>query len=272
VSCIKEGDQAPNTGSNDCDDTHYVALQEKGDGLQLVEYIHAQKIDNVSHIEVSSLQPIFGFLEGTTMTYHVTGWDTGTVDDVEVWTLPVVVSQTSMDYEIIVQYFCNTEDGEIAEGYATSLYYNPGSLCEPGGVGNGGEFIVYDPIINDVPPTPNDTIRSKAFNIKFQTRPPSSDNEGFLFLFPIEEIESAYLEMDNGEDKLTTNINLSWFTSEWIVDEVYHGDLSYLSADISLTQVTAGLSPEELEKYYSIKFVIKRCGGKEFSTIIPTKF
>ncbi len=272
TSCIKETDQAPDQGSKDCDEPGYVSLQEKGDGLHLSGFIHAEVLENVSHIELSSTQPIFGFLEGTTMSYQVSGWadQITTVDDIEVWTLPFVVSQTSTNYEIIVTYYCSTDEG-IVKGDTTKILYNPGSLCEPGGLAAGHEFFMPDPIINDVPPTLNDTIRSKAFNIKFQTEPPWSDNAGMLFLFPMEEIESAYLEMDDGENKLTASFNVDWYTKEWIVEEVYYGDYSYLNADISLTQITAGLSPEELAKYSFIRFVIKRCGGKEYSKLIPFK-
>lgn len=274
-SCIKDPvtDQAPDTGSKDCFEPRYVAVQEKGDGLQLNGFIHAEVLDNVSHIELTSTQPIFGFLEGTTMSYQVSGWiDQITyVDDMEVWTLPFVVSQTSTDYEIIVTYYCSTDEG-IVEGDTSKINYNPGSLCEPGGIAAGHEFFMPDPIINDVPPTLNDTIRSKAFNIKFQTEPPWSDNAGPLFLFPIEEIETAFLEMDDGENKLSRTFNVDWVTKEWVEEGVLYGDYSYLNADISLTQLTAGLSAEELAKYSYIKFTIVRCGGGEYTKMIPLKF
>lgn len=258
--------------------TPTVAIQEKGDGLELTGFIYAQVLEGVHHIELSSEQAIFGSLNGDSLVYNVSSANhEGTMDNgLAAWILPFVVNQTSADYVITVKYYCNPSDDEVgvpggdaegdpelSVGYSIEFDYNPGHLCDTGGenlfISEAGT------LINDIANV--GSISSRIFNIKWQTRPPSSDNEGFLFLFPIEEIESAYLEMTDisGENTLSKQFNVNWYTKPWIEEGVHYGDFSYLSANINITDMVSGLEEEELAKYRSIKFVIKYCGGKEFN-------
>ncbi len=286
ISCDigKSDTPEPSSGFEHCANvTPYISLQEKGSDLDLNGFIWAQALNGVDSIVVSSISPLNGKVEGTSLLWMVsTGNIDGTHDDKPVWRLPFSVNETNIDYNISVTYYCKLEDEEPGGGsvggyesgdvtiieYGAEFNYYPGNFCDPG----GESLSIWEEgtLIND---TNLDTITSQVFNIKWQTRPPNYQTEGLLFLFPIEEIESAYIEMKDkyGVNTLTKPFNLNWFTKQWIEDEVYIGDLSYLSANINISDLLSGMEPEELDNYSHITFVIKYCGGKEFSDSIYLK-
>jgi len=269
-----------------CDEiTPMVSIQEKnGDDLDLHGYIWAQALQGVHHIELTSSDPIFGRLEGHTIEFTPTIENLdGNVEGVGAWSLPFSVNETNKNYTIEITYYCRPSDEEEGngvpggdeggvtdepiEGFSASFIFNPGDICDPGGEG----LFISDAgtLVNGVPADPTtDQISGQVFNIKWQTRPPTSVTEGFLFLYPLEEaIETAYVEMTDkfGENTLTENFNIGWYTEPWLVDDEYLGDLSYLSANINVTDLFLGMNEDELSNYPSIKFVIKHCGGQEFT-------
>jgi len=277
----------PTSEFKKCDEiTPMVTIQETYEGqLELNGFIWAQALQNVHHIELTTSGPSFGRLEGHTIEFTPnTGNIDGNVEGVGAWSLPFNVNETNKNYTIEVTYYCTPSDedqegngvpggdeggssNEPFEGFSTSFDFNPGNICDPGGE---SLFITESgTLVNGIPAEPvSDQISGQVFNIKWQIRPPSSVTEGFLFLYPLEEaIETAYLEMpgQSGENILTKTFNIEWYTEPWDIDDVYLGDLSYLSANINVTDLFAGMDEEEIGHYGSIKFVIKHCGGQEFS-------
>ncbi len=279
VSCDgnKNDDPDPTPGLESCNDVDpMVIIQEGGSDLELNGFIWGEVLQDVHHIELISHQPVFGSAEGDNMIYNVSSVSPdGTLEDKTAWRFPFTVNQTSTDYILTVVYYCNPDDSEGGvpggdedgdaepfESYKTDFNYNPGNLCDPG----GESLFIWDDriLVNDIEDVA--TITGQTFNIKWPTRPPASDNEGFLFLYPIEEIESASLEMEDifGENKLTDQFIIDWFITNKPVDVGGASfDLAYLSANIDISHLVAGMSQEELDNYRSIKFTIRYCGGKE---------
>ena len=279
----KSEDANPSSGLNSCNDVDpIVTLQEKGDNLELDGFIWAEVLQNVHHIEVISAQPISGSIDGDTLDYYVsTANPDGVHDDKSVWRLPFSVNQISEDYMLTVIYYCNPKDSEGGNqggttggdtgggdvepsvSFKAQYSYNPGNLCDPG----GESLFIWDDrtLINDMEDVT--TITGQTFNIKWPTR--SNAGEGFLLLYPIEEIESASLEMVNifGENKLSKQFNLDWFITNKPIDPGGDSfDIAYLSANINISDLLLGLSQEELDNYRSITFTIKYCGGKEHTS------
>lgn len=282
----KSEDANPSSGLNSCNDVDpIVNLQEKGDDLSLNGYIWAEVLQNVHHIDVISALPVSGSIDGDTLNYYVSSANPdGVHDDKSVWRLPFSVNQLSTDYKLTVVYYCNPKDEEGNQGGTTGgdtgggedepsvsfeaeYFYNPGNLCDPG----GESLFIWDDriLINDTEDVAS--ITGQTFNVKWPTRPPHSfdADEGFLLLYPIEEIESASLEMVNifGENKLSKQFNLQWFITNKPIDQGGASfDIAYLSANINISDLLLGLSQEELDNYRSITFTIKYCGGKEYKS------
>ena len=232
--------------------------------LQLFGDVYVEVLDDVDHIEVSTGQPAFGYFGGHTQAYNVTGFTDENkywLDDTELWKLPFVVNKTNTDYLFGVTYFCRNEDdpSEPIEGITKVVSYNPGDLCDDGGVWAGNEFFVADVLI-DGNSSGGMQVKTDSFELKIKTRIPEGGSGVDLFIFPTTKIESTTVELITKTGKeYVKPIELEWSISNG-------GRESHLFSEIKLKNI---FSEEDLKDAGSIGFRLKRCGGKEFYKTYP---
>ena len=278
VSCDlgKNEDPNPEPQIGKCGEvTPYIVMQEKSSvNLELGGYIWAQELENVYRIEVSSLQPIFGFKNGHTASFDVSGLNTGTHsndegEDVSMWEIPFTVNRAGIDYDIKVRYICVDNDNPMGSvGYSKDLHYNPGDLCDASDTDQFNHFIYQFPLLNDVEYTDNDPVTMRSFNIRFQTHTPWINGvEGFFDFFNDTE---AYYELVNiNGGKLTADMQLDWFYDLIYEDGNHVYDKSFLEEQIKLDDLIEGLSEEDIADLRSINFIIKACGKTMYEVTLP---
>ncbi len=234
--------------------------------------IYAEVLEGVDHIEVSTSQPAFGYLEGHTESYDVKSFTDEQKyfkGDTTFWKLPFVVNHTNTDYTFSVKYYCANEENpeEPKAKEANQVGYSPGDLCDDGGVFEGHEFIT-DILVNNAI-NPNPKITSDTFNVKFKTRIPEGGSGVELFMFPLDKITSSNIELlAKDGTKYTRPITLKWVTEEWKDNDTHLGEKSYLSTStINLRDL---FTKSQIEDSGSIAFKIKRC-GKEYYKILELK-
>ncbi len=222
--------------------------------------IYVEVLDHVARVDVSVSGPSFGFSEGHAESYQVTGFleeNMEWLDDTPLWKLPFVVNETNRDYSFEVTYFCDNEEGEPIESHSKILLFNPGDLCDDGGVWTGSEFMSSEPLINGVN-TGGMSVPRDSFDFKIKTRLPDGGVGVDMLIFPIEKIESATVELSTKSGGMFSRpLGLGWNITE---------NESFLNSKVNLESL---FTKVELESAGAIGFRIKRCGGKEYYTTFP---
>lgn len=257
-------------------DNNNTQLEFRGDIL-------AEVLQDVDHIEISCSTPAFGYLENSKFLYLPNEDDLALNNNsIPVWRIPFVVNQPGINHQIKVSYYCKDYSSGslvVALGFETVLNYNPGNLCDEGGVFNGDEFMAIDKDykLNNVLNTVHNDLKitSTTFNIKLRTHPNYYFDtfSGNLFIFDISQLESAYVQITNGTNELTQPISFKWHTEPYLEGGTRYGDWAFLSSDIDITSLTSSLDPVlELPSYSAVKIGFTRCGGKKFEKWFNAEF
>lgn len=272
VSCdgTKSEDPGPSVGT--CGEvTPYIVMQEKSSSdLELAGYIWAQVLENVDHIEVFSIQPIFGFKNGHRASFDVSGLNIGTHtndngESIAVWEVPFTVNRAGVDYDIKVSYICGNENNP--SGTSKDLFYQPGDLCDAPLL---GEFFYQFPLLDNTEYTYDDPVSMRTFTIRFQTHTPFINGVEGFFDFHDQRIDEAYYELvDKNGGKLRDEMHLDWFYDLVYENGTHTHDKSFLEEQIKLDGLLEGLSVEDIDDLMSINFIIKGCGETMYTVTLP---
>ena len=275
VSCDGNKNGDPGTPIKNCGEvTPYIVMQEKtSNNLELAGFIWAQALENVYRIEVSSLKPIFGYKNGHTASFDVSGLNMGTHsnddgESISVWEIPFTVNQAGIDYDIKVGYICGNENDP--PGASANLSYNPGDLCDAADTDQFNHLIYQFPLINNIEYNYDDPVSMRTFTIRFQTHTPYINGVEGFFTFHSQEVDEAYYELvDINGGKLTDEMHLDWYYEQVFEDGKHIRDKSYLEEEIELDKLLEDLTEEEIGDLGSINFIIKACGETMYTVTLP---